>query len=65
MDVLGGVPIGYIDELTLISPKVLHLATGMPAWRIDFMYEEGMAMIKHFHKDMENEIDAIEGRGEL
>lgn len=62
LDVLEGVPMGFVDELTLISPRVLHLATGIPAWRIDSMYEEGIGMIKHFHEEMETEIDAIEGR---
>lgn len=65
LDILERVPMGFVDELTLISPRVLHLATGMPAWRIDSMYEEGMEMIKCFHKEMEIEIDAIEKRGDL
>lgn len=64
LDIVEAIPIVFVDELTLISPRALHLATGMPAWRIDSIYDEAGQMIKHFHKEMKAEIDMIEGREE-
>lgn len=49
-----------IDELTLIAPRQLHLTTGIPAWRIDSIYQEAVAMIKEFHRIMDDDIMDIE-----
>lgn len=51
----------FIDELTLSSPRSLHLATGIPAWRVSLIYEEALMMIEDFHIEMKATIDDIEG----
>lgn len=60
LEVLAGASLEHIDELTLISPKQLHLASGMAAWRVASLYKEVMAMINEFHLTMEDDIDEIE-----
>lgn len=60
LDVLEGIPMVFIDELTFLSPRALHLLTGMPAWRIDSLYKEAMEMIKHFHQEMYPDIEDTE-----
>lgn len=55
----GAAAMEFIDELTLISPRGLHLATGIPAWRIGLIYEEAMRMIRGFHLSMDDDIKDI------
>lgn len=55
----GAAAMEFIDELTLISPRGLHLATGIPAWRITLIYEETMEMIREFHLSMDDDIKDI------
>lgn len=50
----------HIDELTLIAPRQLHLSTGIPAWRIASIYQEAVAMIRDFHRTMDDDIMDIE-----
>lgn len=61
LEVLGTAAMDFIDDLTLCSPRSLHLSTGLPAWRIFLIYEEAMEMIVDFHIQMQPMIDDIEG----
>lgn len=63
LEVLGAAAMDFIDDLTLCSPKSLHLSTGLPAWRISLMYEEAVEMIADFHIEMKPMIDVIEQVG--
>lgn len=65
LEVLAAASMDFIDELTLSSPRSLHLSTGLPAWRISLMYDEAVEMIADFHIEMKPMIDDIEqvGRG--
>lgn len=60
LEVLAGASLEQIDELTFISPRQLHLATGMAAWRVASVYKEVIAMINEFHLTMEDDINNIE-----
>lgn len=60
LEVLEGAAMEFIDELTLSSPRSLHLATGIQAWRISLIYKEAMEMIKEFHTEMMPVIEDIE-----
>lgn len=60
LEVLERSSMEFIDELTLSSPRSLHLATGIAAWRVSLMYEEAMAMVEDFHIEMKPMIDYIE-----
>lgn len=61
LEVLARVMMERIDELMLISPKQLHLATGIPARRIVTIYEEAVVMIRNFHLTVEDDIEDIRG----
>lgn len=60
LEVLERAKMEFIDELTLSSPRSLHLATGIQAWRISLLYKEAMVMIEDFHVAAMPMIDDIE-----
>lgn len=49
LEVLEREKMEFIDELTLSSPRSLHLATGIQPWRISLLYQEATVMIEDFH----------------
>lgn len=59
LEVLRSTEMEYIDEIIMISPMNLHLATGIPAWRIVSLYREAIAMIQVFHLSMDDDIKDI------